>query len=831
MPDKQFIPRKSKKAGDATFESLRREGIARLQDLSGSVWTDYNLHDPGVTILEQLCYALTELIYRAGFPVEDYLTEEDGTIDFERVALHPPERIFPCRPTTAGDYQKAICDATNGVGNLWLKKAEDAAHRGLYRAVVRLHEDSGHEAATDVLEAVRLVYDRYRNLCEDLDGMMVLPEIECDLHAEIEAASGHAPADIVAKVYFECSRRIAADVHWRSFEDALTCNMTPEELFRGPVTTRGLMKDEEAFSHLQEIQTIDLFSIVKAIEGVEHVRTIFLKIPHDPKAALSSTDRPASGYRLRLPQDGEECLVKLMKDGRKVPVRSIEVRARYRQLNFKRMGLHRTPQDVSALFPRPEGQYRRWMDYYSIQNQLPAVYGVNQYGLPVSASHEEKAKAAQLKAYLLLFDQIMANYMANLEHLRSLYSSDHQSPHSYAFQVLRNDVVSNIEDLYAKPPEDLLARIFTVYDRQADRKGRLLDYLLALHGEKFSQRSLRHFNYYYTSQEVEDVIVANKMAFLKNIVDVTRDRGAGFNYRKPSWNTNNVSGLLRRVSLLLGFPYQMCRSLTMPILEQGVKLIAHERYASLKSGTMELKLVDIGERTAADHTFQAIPVAEEGRRRRLQKLRQDIRPIVPLRHNLLSDALLREGLEPARYRLGSFTAEENYQLVFQPQGESQWWYLGTFPDRVSGEQSAQSLHQFLQHLNIESEGLHVVEHLLLRPAGKAQHEQLQFPQGQDFYSFRLSVIFPDWTARCHNPDFRILAEETVQLNCPAHLYPECYWLSFDRMYDFEVLYKQWLEVRCSAGGDVEALNHAARGLTSFLLELHRAQKSARRVSA
>ncbi len=38
------------------FSSLRQEGIALVQALSGGTWTDYNLHDPGVTILEALCY-------------------------------------------------------------------------------------------------------------------------------------------------------------------------------------------------------------------------------------------------------------------------------------------------------------------------------------------------------------------------------------------------------------------------------------------------------------------------------------------------------------------------------------------------------------------------------------------------------------------------------------------------------------------------------------------------------------------------------------------------------------------------------------------------------
>ena len=73
------IPRKRRAArgggadSELSFESLRSEGIRLAQALSGNSWTDYNLHDPGVTILELLCYALTDLVYRADFRVADHL--------------------------------------------------------------------------------------------------------------------------------------------------------------------------------------------------------------------------------------------------------------------------------------------------------------------------------------------------------------------------------------------------------------------------------------------------------------------------------------------------------------------------------------------------------------------------------------------------------------------------------------------------------------------------------------------------------------------------------------------------------------------------------------
>ena len=49
---------------------LKQLGIESIQELSGKNWTDYNIHDPGITILEILCFAFTELGFRSGYDVE-----------------------------------------------------------------------------------------------------------------------------------------------------------------------------------------------------------------------------------------------------------------------------------------------------------------------------------------------------------------------------------------------------------------------------------------------------------------------------------------------------------------------------------------------------------------------------------------------------------------------------------------------------------------------------------------------------------------------------------------------------------------------------------------
>ena len=86
------------------FAKLREEAIGLVQKLSGEIWTDYNVHDPGVTILEQIVFALTELGYRTGFDVQDYLTSADGHIDYESQAMYEPSLVQQSFPVTLDEY-------------------------------------------------------------------------------------------------------------------------------------------------------------------------------------------------------------------------------------------------------------------------------------------------------------------------------------------------------------------------------------------------------------------------------------------------------------------------------------------------------------------------------------------------------------------------------------------------------------------------------------------------------------------------------------------------------------------------------------------------------
>jgi hypothetical protein len=92
---------------------------------------------------------------------------------------------------------------------------------------------------------------------------------------------------------------------------------------------------------------------------------------------------------------------------------------------------------------QPQGVYRSDLaDYYSIQNEFPKVYGISEGGLASDEPDKRKAQAFQLQAFLLFFDQLLANYLTQLKNIRSLFSlsssTDPSQNHTYFINQLTN---------------------------------------------------------------------------------------------------------------------------------------------------------------------------------------------------------------------------------------------------------------------------------------------------------------------------------------------------------------------------------------------------------
>src|SRR6476661_4789316 len=104
------IPKLSETETDSlSYTSLRKQGVDYIVALGNKFWTDFNIHDPGITILEALCYALTDLTYRTKFSTVDLLTLPPGSPnDPERQGFFSARTILTVNPWTPQDFRKLL---------------------------------------------------------------------------------------------------------------------------------------------------------------------------------------------------------------------------------------------------------------------------------------------------------------------------------------------------------------------------------------------------------------------------------------------------------------------------------------------------------------------------------------------------------------------------------------------------------------------------------------------------------------------------------------------------------------------------------------------------
>lgn len=158
MISPQGISKKTPGNRSLDFKQLREEGMKLIQALSGSIWTDYNLHDPGVTTLEILCYALTELGYRTELLKEAFEAEEPVEPDFINSYFFSHDELLPHLPLTKWDFEDFIEKNHSKVLSAWFEQYPLLHSAGTIRggfeiALLLESDDQFGNLNTDVIHA------------------------------------------------------------------------------------------------------------------------------------------------------------------------------------------------------------------------------------------------------------------------------------------------------------------------------------------------------------------------------------------------------------------------------------------------------------------------------------------------------------------------------------------------------------------------------------------------------------------------------------------------------------------------------------------------------
>ena len=477
MNDVPHIPREIDLRESKDFSFLRERGIELVQQLAGDIWTDYNEHDPGVTILEQLCYALTDLGYRTDYHIQDILAPSPFETEPLSDTFYTGNRILPTRPISRVDYRKLLYDRLKGIRNIWLRKAEGPQVEGLYDVLIDLFDaydfDDGRKR---VLRDTWGTLIAFRNLTEDFHKVEILKKAHVTVTATVVVGPYPTPESILADILYGINKTLSPYPALTPIDQLFDKEIPPDEIYNGPLMSLGIIDDDTLTPIPTEIRYNQITGAIRRVEGVRTIKDCTVRVRYDDEDQVNVMQYNDHQVLLRegtipsltpnifnqLPE-GATYTIELLRDGepyRIDPNNPDRMERVWRKVREKQENLlneyifaRRTMADADYR-QVPPGTYKDLSTYFSIQNQFPLTYGIGAYGIPnqlyypvkagnktlklspYEMKHERLMRARQLKAYLLFFEQILINYQAQLAHVRDLFSLNKTQNRTYFTQSL-----------------------------------------------------------------------------------------------------------------------------------------------------------------------------------------------------------------------------------------------------------------------------------------------------------------------------------------------------------------------------------------------------------
>lgn len=407
------------------FDVLKRDGLKQLQALSGTVWTHYNESDPGITILDQLCYALTELGYCAQFPIADVLTQADETIHFQD-QFFEPQNILTSNPVTPDDYRKLVLDNVPQVRVIYIEPESvslaapacgnrQTEHTGRYRSYLSLKEDLGQADPGQVIKAVHVLLNQHRNIAEWFQRPKPLMPVDIQLAGNVWLTPSGNAAKVESLIEQALLNYAAPAAVQSGFKELLAQGLSADEIFNGPKTFNGWIAGKNALKEqCLSVSVADLTSLIAGIDGVWYVEYLsFSADAHKNAIEIKKTEIP--NFTL---SDS----FKLVRNGMQQSTQSQHSSQPYLAALSSKHQSAGVEAKVDLVPDLPRGHYRNIEDYYSVQNTFPDVYGIGYNSLQSDAPSYRVAQSRQLKGYLMAFDQLLANQFSQVAHIAELFS-------------------------------------------------------------------------------------------------------------------------------------------------------------------------------------------------------------------------------------------------------------------------------------------------------------------------------------------------------------------------------------------------------------------------
>lgn len=1032
MKEADFIRKDEQSPFHKDFKALQEEALEGIQNLAGDLWTDYNTHDPGVTILENLVFAITDLCYKLGFDIQDYLVNEDSHLDNDHLGLYTPEKILTTNPVTIQDFRKVLFDQVQEIENVWIEPvpAGKGEVEGLYNLYVFLDPSSWNQGRLHSVEVKSKVekdilrhWPGIRSFGEDLNSITFLEPQYIFLKGELIFKNTDSLEDTLAEIVYEMDNYFSPSIGRQTLDDLIEANERLEDIYEGPLLETGFI------SHLpprpkevSRARVLAILSNISDIERVERLRLVEGAYVNGKWEEKETDDGPLNidrikvkeGFipRFRFEKDTKADIndqpvirssgvdwimtLKLRKksSSKYLPVSFDKMIHSLRKMQALRNRSYSIDDTQKTKHQQSKGQYRELGRYFSIREVFPSIYGINRFGLSRNEKRLRKAQVKQLKGYLLLFEQLLANTTSQIQNLRNIYStSEDHADRFYYPKTFSPEEMEDIEMLYdldtktsidnagleegtmvlnlafegyksklseleAVSPIVELLRAFrsnfftdpidfcqhfesglvlsnfsasdaqnhldqflksTALDPQvADKafenletflvdtsennrsvkdtgvgndqvnpgkvleglmdrlsqhlphlphKSKVLDYMLALYGEQFRQKTLRRIGGSNQGASQEGEIIRNKLRMLKKLPDFSANLSKAPSYpasREPS----EMNGFELKVQVLLGLIENDLdgsegRSLFSVFNHMAFVSdleIRREPYHSIEQRS-RLKTVQIN---ALVEKRLIPPLTDFKHPEDHSILTADIKNQIKFfAHNYVSESFLKNGTDPDAYFIYPITkrstredrngeSEKYYSHIWKQEGATvetrsfhlllrtrffdriEWYDLGALDSLELAVNMGWYLIDICGDFNRATERFSLIDHIKLRPEeGEGDvdfreffedNQQVSISKDFNFYNFTASIILPNWNRRFNDRAFQQLADESILLNLPAHILGHVHWLDVERYREYEQYYCAWItDVMSVENSRLEALDSRAENKRSKQIQLEEAK--------
>lgn len=469
-----------------SYAGLRSEALETLGRLCGEQWSDFNSHDPGITILEQLCFALTELAYRAQWPIADRLagsgsswqpgpaailagdpvTHDDLIAWLGAVGVSSP-LVQPLQQPVLPLYFRR--HEVGGSGDLELVPSDIAlSQTGVVpMGVVQVSIDMSSD-----IQAIALALHGVRLLGRDFELRQLQPSL-VSVKASLEVEPSGPPDGLMTAIHacLDGGIRTAAGA--------------------------GLRHGLRSSDLIQALRNLPQVSQVIALE-------LALMPPnHDANQPGALSYYP---WHLTLPEGAARLdphsPITLQHRGLPLQLPACDPTASAQTPDPKPHALaalpaFASPRAITLAASTPQHQAP---PSSSIAQHLPAVYGVGPAGLPAAATDVRRAQADALNTYLGIFDQLLDDAQAKL---------------TLAPWLLAPLATSGATGLQPKQHATFLAHLLSRYGEQ-----------LGLYQQMPGAAQA-------SAAKQAASLVADRSAFLRNIAALSGGRGTGPNQWLP----------------------------------------------------------------------------------------------------------------------------------------------------------------------------------------------------------------------------------------------------------------------------------------------------------